>query len=236
MKKFIPLLIVLAVIIAGMVFYLNSYQTEKTAAKSFVNVRPLVSTSGWKEYSTESFSIKYPPNYTVNDQRYISNSPSITGVNGVITITEVPDNEILSGGAYVPAAWTGVEIFSPVEFNCSNPYTCNTNDKAIMNRLNFFPTEWDELMLQLDGHSPTESGTSRITIGGKHAVNRWFVSRAGIEGFPLSESNLYIRTDEAAAYTSDPRYILPFHGFARRDAEKNLAIIETMYSTIVFHE
>jgi len=236
MKKFLPLLILLAVVIAGTFFYLKSDQTEKTATESFINARPLVSTNGWKEYSTESFSIKYPPNYIINDQRYINNSPSLEAVANVVTITEAPDDEILNGGAYTPAAWTGVEIFSPVEFACSNPFTCNTEDETIINRLNFFPTEWNELMLQIDGHSPTESGTSRITLDNKQAVHRWFINRAGIEGFPLSESNLYVRIDEAEAYSTEPRKILPAHGFTRRDAEKNLAIIETMYSTIVFHE
>jgi|GEM_PF-6038017 len=229
LKIIISILILIIITIISALFCFTRYQQKQPSKYSLTKERPFVSTAGWKQYTNDEFSIKYPPNYKINDQQYVNSYPDLEKIGGkVITITETPDGQILSGDSYAPGAWSGVEIFAPQEFTCSKPSTCELNDKAISNRLEFFPTDWKELMYQIDGHSPIKAGTSKTTIGDKMAIHQWFVDRSGIEGYPLSESNLYIKTNGS--------HLLLIKGEARRDFEKNLAIIETMYSTIIFYK
>ncbi|MDF1496863.1 MAG: hypothetical protein P1P90_02270 [Patescibacteria group bacterium] len=230
MKKYLPIVVLLLVCSVALFFYLENNKTEKREISKISNARYLVSTSGWKEYSNDTFSIKYPPNYVVNDELYKSMYPEFQNDDeNVITITEAPDNEILEGGAYMPGAWAGIDIFSPVEFICDGRFLCGVKDDSAIPHLDFLSTEWSDLLNELnsaDGNSPKKSGTSILTLNGKQVVNRWFLDARGAEGLPLSENNLYIKIDD--------NHILPIRGIARKNGEENLAIIETMYSTIVF--
>ncbi|MBU0661142.1 hypothetical protein KKG22_03095 [Patescibacteria group bacterium] len=221
------------VLILLCVLYIRTNQNKSNLSldsdNSFIPTRNLVSTEGWKEYKGENFSIKYPANYVVNDPNYLKDNFLLEDID-VVTITEAPDYEILNRDAYTPGAWSGIEIFPLVSFEQVDLYLYETADQHIIDNLNFYTTDWkQELLLEVDGNSPTGAGTSYLSIDEHPSVHTWFVNRTGGEGFPLSESNLYIQFDKE-------KNILPIRGVTRRDAERNLAIIETMYSTIVFED
>jgi hypothetical protein len=86
------------------------------------------------------------------------------------------------------------------------------------------------MFLDLYGKSPKEAGTVRVMIGSKLAVHEWYFLRQGIEGYPISQSDLKIKLDDS--------HLLFIVGDTRKykdaDIENRLSIIETIYSTIKF--
>ncbi|MFA7244594.1 MAG: hypothetical protein WC070_00225 [Candidatus Magasanikbacteria bacterium] len=201
----------------------------------------LLPTDDWKEFSNDILTIKYPPNYIVNEPYYRETE----GFNwteeeksNIITITEKPDDYILAGEAYTPGANAGIIIYPITKLYC--PLYANSECKSISGKdytkeLYFFlTTNWQqELISPVDGNSPIEAGTNYAKIDNKFAIQYWFKNASGIEGPIHSANNLYINYTGKYSY-ANCNEILPIKGFSHNNYTYELKIIDTMYSTIKF--
>lgn len=190
--------------------------------------RELLSTEGWKEYKNDLLSFEYPSNFVVKDSNFDEYHK-----NTLIKITEIPDSELEAekGNAYTPDSWTEITVFKPIEIQCSYDNYGKCGDKNKVFSLSGVPaTDWQDMFAYLDGQSPKKTGTVKVMINNKIAVHQWYFLRQGIEGYPISQSDLEIKLDDSN--------LLFIVGDTRKykdaDIENRLSIIETIYSTIKF--